>query len=87
MTAPATETTTMGLPGQFSVCRVFCCLSYQLYHDGTTSRHLSGPAKKLSSTRTSATNHTGWPLCLSGRHISRQIRLDENIIYIWTETA
>jgi hypothetical protein len=31
--------------------------------------------------------HTRWPLCLSGRRISRQIRIDENIIYIWTETA
>jgi hypothetical protein len=53
----------------FIVTRKSCPLT------GTLQKHMPTPTQ-------TATPHTTGPLCLSGRRISRQISLDENIIYI-----
>ena len=47
MTDPAAETNIIGLPANAQGAKVFAAQLRQLYHDGTTSSHLPGPAKTL----------------------------------------
>ena len=45
------------MPGQISFCRVFCYLTYQLYHVGQL-RAIYRDQQKTQQYQDSATNHT-----------------------------
>ena len=47
MTTPATGIKSIGLPADAQGAKVFAAQLRQLFHDGTTSFHLPGPAKTL----------------------------------------
>jgi len=71
-----TSKSSIGLPGLFYGCRVFCSPTYKLYRDKTTLLLLPGPAKNSPVPGLAATNHTGWPLGGIARAKPRQSTLE-----------